>query len=81
MPPRKVVDNSVKHNVAGRSNFLRPFVAIYSPGRPDIILLNFEVNDVDMDLNESGSIRSRNRGKNFDGDGANKIVTRGGLKS
>lgn len=51
----------------------------FEPGWPDRILLSIEFNDVDIDLDVCGSVGTKNRGKNLAWDGANKLVTRGGM--
>lgn len=81
MPPRDVVDNSVKYTVVGRSYFPPPLAVVYlkiksegvpyicvvgatycfESGRPDKTLLNFGVNDVDMDLDVSVNVTLNER--------------------
>ena len=43
----------------------------FEPKRPHITLLIIEFNDADIDLDMSGSVGTKNRGKNLALDGAN----------
>ena len=45
----------------------------FGPGRPDKMLLNIELYDVDMDLDVCGSVKTKNR--------AYKLLTKGGVMS